>query len=77
MYYIGTAYQHPNSRKMATMKKLTLDLNELRIESFESSPVLRDQRATVQAHSDDDSKGIICAMGSWVASCFYTCTYST
>ena len=35
------------------MKKLTLDLNELRIESFEPAPALWNQRGTVQARSDD------------------------
>jgi hypothetical protein len=34
------------------MKKLTLNLDELRVESFETSPTLQNQRGTIDAYSE-------------------------
>lgn len=39
------------------MKKLTLNLDELRVESFETTPPLQDQRGTVNAHSEQTTEG--------------------
>ena len=41
------------------MKKLTLDLDQLRVDSFEASPVRRSSRGTVEAF-DSDTDAVDC-----------------
>jgi len=63
------------------MKKLTLDLDTLRVESFEPSPVQRREGGTVHAHAVvNDSQNVNCWKlppndPTFGATCF-TCEYS-
>lgn len=59
--------------KNPRVKKLTLDLDELEVESFEPSPSRQDQRGTVRAHSGDE---VTCYQLTDHQSCHGTCDYS-
>ncbi len=39
------------------MQKLSLELDDLSVQSFETTPALQDLRATVRGHMDDDNGG--------------------
>jgi hypothetical protein len=59
------------------MKKLTLDLDELRVESFDTAPALQNQRGTVNAYGSDwncppytaNTMGQSCFVESCAATC--------
>ena len=71
------------------MKKLTLDLDALTVDSFDVSPADRDSRGTVKGHDSDENdtwavwcrqpsgitQGQSCLIGTCGASC-QTCGYS-
>lgn len=66
------------------MKKLTLDLDDLQVESFESSPIFPAQRGSVDAHMDTewncptnpvDTMYQSCLVGSCDCSC-ESCNFS-
>jgi hypothetical protein len=60
------------------MKKLTLHLDELHVESFELSPASRGEGGTVMAHASSDLRCWTTNDGFVTVSpsCFETCGYS-
>lgn len=72
-----------NTNSETTMKKLTLDLDALRVETFDTSPTSRGQRGTVKGHASDRNCPTYdyptleqsCMLGSCHGSCD-SCDYS-
>ena len=55
------------------MKKLALNIDDLDVQSFETSSTLRDVRCTVRGHMDDDNGGDGGGDYSDVCSAVYSC----
>lgn len=51
------------------MKKVKLDLSGLSVESFRTTPAMRDQRGTVVGHTGN------CSYPTWYNECLPTVTY--
>jgi hypothetical protein len=56
-----------------SVKKLTLDLGALKVESFDPSPSLQDQRGTVKAQTGGVNPWDTCGFSCGPGSCYHTC----